>query len=155
MTIRPIKTHEDYEAALAEVERLFAIDKSDDDFDTLDVLATLIEAYEAKAYPIAPPDPIAAIEYEMEKRGLSRRDLEPLIGRSGRVSEVLNRQRQLTINMIRNLHHAYGIPADILMSEYSVDRAQGGIEHVAVDKRTLAAKVVVKPKQRKPKKAVL
>src|SRR5580692_2976981 len=100
MTIKPIKTQDDYEAALAEVERLFDIDKTADDFDRLDLLATLVEAYEAKHYPIGPPDPVAAIEYEMEKRGLSRRDLEPIIGPSGRVSEILNRQRPLTMTMI-------------------------------------------------------
>lgn len=71
MTIKPIKTHDDYEAALAEIERLFDANKTDEEYDQLDLLATLVQAYEAKHYPIEPPDPIAAIEYEMEKRGLS------------------------------------------------------------------------------------
>ena len=121
MTIKPIKTHEDYEAALAEVENLFDA-VSQDDRDRLEVLATLVEAYEARQFPIAPPDPISAILYEMEKRALTRKDLEPLIGPSGRVSEILNRQRPLTVTMIRNLHQAYGIPTDILMAEYPTAR---------------------------------
>jgi len=118
MTIRPIKTNDDYEAALAEVEHLFEIEKTEEEYDRLDILGTLIEAYEAKHYPIGPPDPVAAIEYEMEKRGLSRRALEPMIGSSGRVSEVLNRQRHLTMAMIRNLNRELGIAADILVAPY-------------------------------------
>ena len=125
MIIKPIKNKLDYEEAVAEIERLFDIEKSADEYDRLDVLATLVEAYESKHYPIGPPDPIAAIEYEMEKRGLSRRDLEPLIGPSGRVSEVLNRQRPLTVSMIRKLHTHWGIPGDILLSEYPITRETG------------------------------
>jgi HTH-type transcriptional regulator/antitoxin HigA len=137
MTIKPIKTHDDYKAALAEVERLFNIDKTADDYDRLDLLATLVEAYEAKHYPIGPPDPVAAIEYEMEKRVLSRRDLEPIIGPSGRVSEILNRQRSLTMTMIRNLHSAFGISGDILLSEYplvekaSTRKRPSGRQHIS------------------------
>ena len=122
MTIKPIKTEEDYTAAVAEIESLFEIEKSDEDYDRLDVLATLVEAYEAKHYPIGPPDPIAAIEYELEKRGLSRRNLEPIIGPSGRVSEVLNRQRPLTMTMIRKLHSQWGISGDILLNEYPISK---------------------------------
>ena len=84
---------------------------------------TLIEAYEAKHHPIGPPDPIAAIEYEMEKCGLSRQDLEAVIGPSGRVSEVLNRQRPLTVSMIRRLYSAYHISPDILIASYPIDKA--------------------------------
>ena len=123
MTIKPIKSAEDYQAALSEIERLFDLVKTAEEYDRLELLATLVEAYEAKHYPIGPPDPIAAIEYAMEKRGISRRDLEPIIGSSGRVSEVLNRQRPLTMTMIRNLHSALGISGDVLLAKYTlVDR---------------------------------
>ena len=122
--IRLLKTENDYQEAVAEVDRLFEIERTQADEDMLELLAMLIEAYDQKHHPIGPPDPIGAIEYEMEKRGLTRSDLEPLIGHSGRVSEILNRQRRLTINMIRNLHHAYGIPADILMADYPLARDQ-------------------------------
>ncbi|MCW3059103.1 MAG: helix-turn-helix family protein, partial [Capsulimonas sp.] len=88
--IKPIRTDADYQEMLCEVERLVDEATTDDDFDTLDVLATLVQTHEAKLYPIGPPDPIAAIEYEMEKRGMTRRDLEPILGHSGRVSEILN-----------------------------------------------------------------
>ena len=122
MTIKPIRSQEDYEAAIAEIEELFELEKSTDDYDRLDILGTLVEAYEAKHYPIGPPDPIAAIEYELEKRGLSRRYLESIIGPSGRVSEVLNRQRPLTMTMIRKLHTQWGISGDILLNEYPVSK---------------------------------
>lgn len=118
MTIKPIKTEEDYKAALAEINRLFDAHEGTEDFDHLDILATLVEAYEAKHCPIALPSPLAAIEYEMEKRGLSRRDLEPILGPSGRVSEVLNGQRPLTMTMIRRLHSQFNLSADVLIARY-------------------------------------
>ncbi len=123
MNVRPIKTHEDYKAALSLVDQLSDAQVDTEEFDALDVLVTLIEAYEAKHYPIGPPDPVAAIEYEMEKRGLTRQDLEAVIGPSGRVSEVLNRQRPLTVSMIRRLHSAYHIRPDILIASYPLDKA--------------------------------
>jgi HTH-type transcriptional regulator/antitoxin HigA len=118
MTIKPIKTPDDYNAALADIERIFDAKDGTEDFDRLDLLATLVEAYEAKHCAIEPPDPIAAIEYEMEKRGLSRRELEPLLGPSGRVSEVMSRKRPLTVAMMRRLHSQFGIPGDVLLSDY-------------------------------------
>jgi HTH-type transcriptional regulator/antitoxin HigA len=122
MTVKPIKTEDDYSIALSEVERLMDAEKSSEDFDRLDLLATLIEAYEAKHHPIDSPDPIAAIEYEMEKRGLSRRDLETILGPSGRVSEILNRQRRLTVSMMRRLHSRLGISGNVLLTEYPVSK---------------------------------
>ncbi len=116
--VKSIKTTKDCQAALGEIERLFEAEKTPEEYDTLDLLATLVEAYEAKHCPVGPPDPVAAIEYEMKKRGLTRRDLEPLIGPSGRVSEILNRQRPLTMTMVRNLHAMLGISADVLLSTY-------------------------------------
>ncbi len=118
MTIKPIKTEEDYKTALAEINRLFDAREGTEDFDRLDVLATLVEAYEAKYYPIGPPSPLAAIEYEMEKRGLSPIDLEPILGPGERVSEVLNGQRPLTMTMIRRLHSQFNLSADVLIARY-------------------------------------
>ena len=93
MEIRPIRTEADYEAALAEIERLFDAAPNTSESDRLDVLTTLVEAYEMRHYPISEPDPVEAIKYYMESRGLSRADLEPYIGGRGRVAEVLNRKR--------------------------------------------------------------
>ena len=118
MEIRPIKTEADYRAALEEVERLFDAAPNTPEGDRLDVLATLIEAYEDRHFSIAVPDPIEAIQYHMESRGLSRRDLEPYIGSRARVSEVLNRKRPLSVDMIRNLHKGLGIPAEVLIQPY-------------------------------------
>jgi HTH-type transcriptional regulator/antitoxin HigA len=140
MIIKPIKTHEDHQAALAEVERLFDVDKTAEEYDQLDLLSTLVESYEAKHYAIGPPDPIAAIEYEMEKRGLTRRDLEPIIGPSGRVSEVMNRHRPLTMTMIRNLHDRFGLSADILLAKYPLVEIKSpqkrSTTHVPLSKRS-------------------
>ncbi len=103
MDIKPIKTEKDYDAALAEVEALWGAPEDTPDGDKLDVLITLVEAYEAKHHPIDPPDPVDAILFRMEQAGLERKDLEPFIGGRGRVSEILTRKRPLTINMIRRL----------------------------------------------------
>lgn len=115
MNIRPIKNKSDYQWALAEIERLFDASPGSSDGDRLDVLTTLVEAYEDEHYPIPLPDPVEAITYWMESRGLTRRDLEPYIGTRARVSEVLNRKRPLTLNMIRRLNAGLGIPADVLI----------------------------------------
>lgn len=123
MEIRPIKTDADYQAALEEIERLFDAAPDTPEGDRLEVLTTLVEAYEDKHYAVPLPDPIEAIEYHMESRGLSRRDLEPYIGSRGRVSEVLNRRRPLTIEMIRRLHAALGIPAEVLIQPYEYQHA--------------------------------
>ena len=115
--IRPIKTEKDYERALAEVERLMDAEPDTPQGDALDVLVTLIQAYEAKRWPIDPPDPIEAIRARMEQQRLRPKDLEPFLGTSGRVSEVLNRRRPLTLAMIRRLERGLGIPAHILIRE--------------------------------------
>ena len=117
MEIKPIKTNADHRAALEEIERLMDAEKDSADGDRLDVLATLVEAYEAKRFPIDPPDPVAAIEFVMEQRGLTRKNLEPMIGGRGRVSEVLAGKRALSLAMIRKLHRGLGIPADVLLKE--------------------------------------
>jgi HTH-type transcriptional regulator/antitoxin HigA len=115
MNIRPVKTEADYRAALEEIERLFNAVPGTPESDRLEVLTTLVEAYEEKHYSIPKPDPIEAILYHIESRGLSRRDLEPYIGNRALVTEVLNRKRTLTLTMIRRLHVGLGIPADVLI----------------------------------------
>ena len=113
--IKPIRTKKDYEAALGEVERLWGAKSGTPHGDRLDVLATLIDAYEVVHYPMDPPDPIEAIRFRMEQQGLTRKDLEPLIGTRTRVAEVLNRRRNLSIGMIRRLHEGLGISAEVLI----------------------------------------
>ncbi|MFY9770628.1 MAG: helix-turn-helix domain-containing protein [Xanthobacteraceae bacterium] len=113
--LKPIRTKADYEKALAEIERLWGAKSGTRDGDRLDVLATLIDAYETAHYPIDPPDPIEAIRFRMDQQGLTRKDLESLIGTRTRVAEVLNRKRSLSISMIRRLHKHLGISADVLI----------------------------------------
>jgi len=113
--VRPIRTTRDYEAALKEVERLWGAKAGTSNGDRLDVLATLIDAYEAEHYPMDPPDPIEAIKFRMEQQGLTRRDLEEIIGTRTRIAQVLNRKRGLSIAMIRRLHKHLGISADVLV----------------------------------------
>ena len=116
MNIHPIKTEADYKATLAEIEKLFDAKPNTPKGDKLDVLITLAEAYEDKHYAIESPDPVDAIKYTMESRGLSRKDLEPCIGSRARVSEILNRKRTLTLPMIRKLYAKYKIPAWVFLS---------------------------------------
>lgn len=118
--IRPIKSETDHEAALREIELLLDAAPDTSEADRLDVLVTLVQAYEAKHFPIPLPDPITAIDYYMESRGLARRDLEQYIGSRARVSEILNRKRQLTVDMIRRLHAGLGIPAEVLIQPYQL-----------------------------------
>ena len=113
--VRPIRSKRDYEAALKEIERLWGTKLGTRDGDRLDVLATLVDAYEAEHFPVDPPDPIEAIKFRMEQQGLTRRDLETLIGTRTRVAEVLNRKRGLSIGMIRRLHERLGISAEVLI----------------------------------------
>ncbi len=115
MDIRPIKTEDDYNAAIADVEGLWGAEADTPDGDRLDVLMDLVEAYETKHYPIDPPNPIEAILFRMEQMNLSRKDLEPLIGGRGRVSEILSGTRPLSITMIRNLHASLDISLESLV----------------------------------------
>lgn len=121
--LKPIRTEADHEAALAEVARLWGAKSGTPEGDRLDVLATLIDAYEAQHHPMDPPDPIEAIRFRMEQQGLTRKDLESLIGHRGRVAEVLGRRRGLSIEMIRNLHDKLGIPAEVLIRRVRIDNA--------------------------------
>jgi HTH-type transcriptional regulator / antitoxin HigA len=123
MKIRPIRTKADYREALKEVERLWKAEPGTPAGDRVEVIVTLVEAYEAKHHPVPAPDPIAAIEFMMEQKGLSRRDLEPAIGSRGRVSEVLTRKRPLTLPMVRALSALLQIPTDILVQPYETRSA--------------------------------
>ena len=122
-SVKPIRTRMNYTAALAEVERLWGAKLGTPAGDRLDVLATLIDAYEAEHFPIDPPDPIEAIKFRMEQQGLSRKDLEPLIGTRTRVAEVMNRKRNLSIAMIRRLHETLGISLEVLIRPSRRDKA--------------------------------
>lgn len=118
MDIKPIRTKKDYRAALREAERLWDAEPGTPDGDRVEILVTLIEAYEAKHHAIAAPDPIAAIVFMMEQKGLTRRDLEAVVGGRGRVSEILTRRRPLTLPMIRAFSRLLDIPTDILVQPY-------------------------------------
>ena len=117
MEIKPIKNERDYRRALKEIDGLMAARRNTPEGDRLDVLVTLVEAWEERHWPIDSPYPVEAILFAMEQRGLSRRDLEPLIRSRARVAEVLNHKRPLTLPMIRRLHQGLGIPAEVLIGE--------------------------------------
>jgi len=116
MEIKPIRSEADYQAALKEIEKLMGTQPGTPEGDQLDVLVTLVEAYEAKHFPIPEPDdPVQVLEYYLESRGLTRSDLIPYLGSKERVSEVLHRKRGLSLQMIQRLHAGLGIPAELLI----------------------------------------
>ncbi|HEY4575310.1 MAG TPA: transcriptional regulator [Thermoanaerobaculia bacterium] len=115
MDIKPIKTAEDYHATLREIESLMGAEADSPEGERLDILVTLVEAYERQHFPLDLPDPVAAIKLVMEQRGLTVKDLEPMIGHSNRVYEILTHKRPLTLKMIWNLHQGLGIPAESLI----------------------------------------
>ncbi len=117
MDIKPIKTKTNYREALKEVESLMAAKANTAEGERLDVLVTLIEAYEQKHFPLDLPDPVEAIKFRMEQKGRTPKDLKPMIGRLNRVYEILNRKRPLTLKMIWNLHQGLGIPAESLIRQ--------------------------------------
>ncbi len=123
MDIRPIKSDADYEATLAEIDRLMEAEPDTPEGDRLDVLVTLVEAYEERHYPVEPPDPVDAIAFRMEQAGLTRAELEPFIGARGRVSEVLGRKRRISMSMAWRLHSGLGIPAESLIRPYRLQTA--------------------------------
>lgn len=138
-TIRPIRNEEDYETALEEIEELWEAEPGTGEADRLDVLVMLVEAYEAEHYPIPAPDPIALILHVMEARNLTRRDLEPYLGSRARVSEVLNRRRPLSLEMIRKLQTGLGLPADVLVQPYALQPYSASVgepTHALVDAST-------------------
>jgi HTH-type transcriptional regulator/antitoxin HigA len=115
MDIQPIRTAADHEAVLARIAELMSAEVGTPEGDELDILATLVEAYEQKHFPIVPADPIEAINFRIEQLGLERKDLEPYLGSRHRVSEVLNRRRGLSLEMIRRLHDGLKIPLEVLV----------------------------------------
>lgn len=115
MEINPVKTKAGYRAALKEIETLMMAKANTPEGERLDVLVTLVEAYERKHYPIDAPDPVEAIKFEMERRGLAVKDLVPMIGGTNRIYEILNRKRPLSLKMIWRLHKTLGIPAESLI----------------------------------------
>ena len=118
--IRPIRNDADHAKALKEIERLWNAKKGSADADRLEALAILVEAYEKKRYPIAKPDPISAIEFRLEQMGLTRKAPEGVIGSRGRVSDIMNRRRSLTLNMIRRLNDKFAIPAEVLIQPVKI-----------------------------------
>jgi HTH-type transcriptional regulator / antitoxin HigA len=123
MDIRPIKTEEDYRTSLQEIEALMTAEPGSPEGERLDVLVTLVEAYERKSFPLDLPDPVEAIKFAMDQRGLTVKDLEPMIGRSNRVYEVLSHKRPLTLKMIWRLHKELGIPAESLIKQPEASEA--------------------------------
>lgn len=123
MKIRPVRTERDYDAALRDIDRLFRAKPGTPEHDRFEILLALVEKYEEQHYPMAPPDPVDAIKFHMERKGLTRKDLEPLLGSRARVSEILNRNRPLTLAMIRRLHATWQIPAESLIASPRARRA--------------------------------
>ncbi len=120
MELKPIRTKHDYKAAMTEVERLWDVPARSPEADRLDVLTMLIEDYERRHYPISDPDPIEFLYHVMEARGLTRKDFEPYIGPRGRVADILNRTRPLTLEMIRRLADGLNLPAEVLIKPYAL-----------------------------------
>jgi HTH-type transcriptional regulator/antitoxin HigA len=123
MDLKPIKTKRDYQAALKRVEQLWHAAAGSIEADALDILSLIIADYETRHFPIADPDPIQFLEYVIESRGLTRKDLEAYIGSRARVAEVMNRSRALTLEMIRRLSDGLGLPADVLVQRYALRHA--------------------------------
>jgi HTH-type transcriptional regulator/antitoxin HigA len=123
MNIKPIKNQEDYDTTLSQIESLMDAKPNTPQMDELEVLTTLVEAYEEQHYAINAPDPIEAIKFRMEQEGLKQKDLVSIVGSKSRVSEILNKKRKLTIEMIRNLHKQLHIPIESLFLDYKTSCA--------------------------------
>lgn len=135
MEIRPIRTKADYEQALREIERVWGAKEGTSEGDRLDVLTTLVEAYERKHFPIDAPDPIEAIRFRLEQQGLDHRALVGVIGGRSRVYEVMKRVRALSLQMIRRLHERFGIPAEVLIRPVRSARRRDSASAVALRQR--------------------
>ncbi len=140
--IHPIRTEHDHEMAVARISKLMSAAPGTPEGDELDVLATLVDAYEAKHHAIAAPDPVTAIQFRMEQQGLTRKDLEPLIGSRARVSEVLTRKRNLTLDMVRRVKCGLGISADLLIGSTPIKAASLPVAGAAQTLRPSRAAVV-------------
>lgn len=123
MNIKPIKNEQDYQEALSIIDSLMSAKPNSEDMDKLEVLTTLVESYEEQYYKIDAPDPIEAIKFRMEQVGLKQKDLVSIVGSKSRVSEILNKKRKLTIQMIRNLHNQLHIPVESLFLDYKTNCA--------------------------------
>jgi HTH-type transcriptional regulator / antitoxin HigA len=124
MNIKPIRTEEDYETALGRIEEIFDAEPDTPDGEELEILAALVEVYEKKHFPVELPDPIEAIKIRMEDLGFDRKDLEDAIGSKGRISEILNRRRPLTLPMVIKLSEKLGLPTEILAQSYPLEKAK-------------------------------
>jgi len=118
MEIKPIKTETDYTNSIKRIETLWGAKKDSIEGDELDLLCTLVESYEMHHFPITPPDPIDAIQFRMEQMGITKSDMTKYLGAQSRVSEVLNRKRQLTLKMVKSLYNDLKIPADVLLNDH-------------------------------------
>ena len=123
LIVRPIKTEQDHQRSLAEIERIFDAELNTPEGDRLDILVTLVEAYEKKHYPISPPHPVAMLEHYLDSRGLEQSALDSYLGGPSEVVAILNRERPLTLDMIRRLHNGLGISADVLIQPYPLLKA--------------------------------
>ena len=143
MQIHPIRTEADHDSAVARIAELIGARPDTPEGEELDILATLVDAYEARHHAIDAPDPIAAIQFRMEQQGLTRKNLEPLIGSRARVSEVMTRRRSLTLAMIRRVRNELGISADVLIGHPERKRRKhvhsSKLERASVSKRRTAA----------------
>ena len=124
ITVSPIHTEEDHQAALKEIELLWDSEDGSAESERMDLLVLIVEAYEAEHFPIPAPDPIDMIEFIMDQRGLNKRDMITYLGSRAKVSVILNRRRPLSLEMIRKLHSGLGIPADILVQPYDLQLYQ-------------------------------
>jgi HTH-type transcriptional regulator/antitoxin HigA len=118
MMIKPIRNNKEYQTALIRLEEIFNANAGTDEGDELEVLSILIDNYEKEHFPIDPPDPIEAIKFRMDQLGIKQKDLANIVGFKSRVSEIINRKRKLSLNMIRKLHHQLNIPTEVLIQEY-------------------------------------
>ncbi len=134
MQIHPIRTEQDHRAAVARIEKLMSAAPGSPEGDELDVLATLVDAYEAKHHGIDAPDPVTAIQFRMEQQHLSRKDLEPMIGSRARVSEILTGKRALTLEMVRRVKGGLGISADLLITPAPALSKSRGVSHARAGK---------------------
>jgi HTH-type transcriptional regulator/antitoxin HigA len=141
MKVRPIRNEDDLEAAVEEIGRLWGAAPGSDEGDRLEVLVILVDAYERQRHPILPPDPIEAIRFVLDQRGLTERDLQPLIGSRTRVYEVLTGRRPLTLRMIRNLSRALALPADVLLGTEAAQRSAPASRLAADDEVPRRARV--------------
>jgi HTH-type transcriptional regulator / antitoxin HigA len=135
MNLKPIRTEADHAAALREIDRLLDAPEGTPEADRLEILSTLVADYEDRHHPIDPPDPIEAILFRMEQEGVSRQDLEPLLGTRARVSEILNRKRPLTLKMIRKLSERLHVPAHVLIADYKLKKRRALLRHQRVTTR--------------------